>query len=47
MCGTRKLLVHADDVDLPRENKYVVIKNTRTLKDASKKVCLEVNVEKI
>jgi hypothetical protein len=44
--GTHQLLVYADDVNLLGVT-HTVKKNTETLIDASKKVGLEVNAEKI
>jgi hypothetical protein len=46
--GTHQLLAYADDVNLLGDNILdTVTKNRETLIDASKEVCLEVNVEKI
>jgi hypothetical protein len=44
--GTHQLLVYAIYVDLLRDNIDTIKKNTQTLIDASKEVCLEVNTEK-
>jgi hypothetical protein len=44
--GTHQLLAYADDVNLLGDNIDTINKNTETLIDASKKVGLEVNVEK-
>jgi hypothetical protein len=44
--GTHQLLAYADDVNLLWDNIGTINKNTETLIDASKKVGLEVNVEK-
>jgi hypothetical protein len=44
--GTHRLLAYADDVNLLGDNIDTINKNTETLIDASKEVCLEVNVEK-
>jgi hypothetical protein len=44
--GTHQLLAYADDVNLLGDNIDAIIKNTRTLIDASKEVGLEINVEK-
>jgi retron-type reverse transcriptase len=44
--GTHQLLAYADDDNLLVDNIDTVNKNTQTLIDASKEVCLEVNVEK-
>jgi hypothetical protein len=41
-----QLLSYADDLNLLGDNRYTVNKNTETLIDASKKVSLEINVEK-
>jgi hypothetical protein len=41
-----QLLAYADDVNLLGENIDIIKKNTKTLIDASKEVCLEINVEK-
>jgi hypothetical protein len=43
--GTRLLLVYADDMNLLDDNIDTIKKNTHTLIDASKEVCLEVNTE--
>jgi hypothetical protein len=43
--GTHYLLAYADDVNLLGDNIDTINKNTRTLINASKEVCLEVNVE--
>jgi hypothetical protein len=39
-------LAYADDVNLLVDNIDTIKKNTETLIDASKEVCLEINVEK-
>jgi hypothetical protein len=44
--GTRQLLAYTDDVNLLGDNIDTIKKNTETLIDASKKVGLEINVEK-
>jgi hypothetical protein len=44
--GTHQLLAYADDVNLLGDNIDSTKKNTETLNDASKKVGLEINVEK-
>jgi hypothetical protein len=44
--GTHQLLAYADDVNLLRYNTDTVKRNTETLIDASKEVCLEINLEK-
>jgi hypothetical protein len=44
--GTCQLLVYADNVNLPRDKRYTMKKNTKTLIDLSKEVGLEVNTEK-
>jgi hypothetical protein len=44
---THQLLAYADDVNLLGDNIDTIGKNTGTLKDASKEVGLEINVEKI
>jgi hypothetical protein len=44
--GTHQLLAYADDVNLLGDNIDTVEKNTKALIDASKKVGLEINVEK-
>jgi hypothetical protein len=46
MNRTHQLLAYAYDVNLLGDNIDTVNKNTETLKDASKEVSLEVNVEK-
>jgi hypothetical protein len=43
--GTHQLLVYTDYVYQLGDN-IITIKQTQTLSDASKEVCLEVNVEK-
>jgi hypothetical protein len=45
--GTHQLLAYADDVNIVRENIDTIKKNMEALLDASKKVGLEVNQEKI
>jgi hypothetical protein len=45
--GTHQLLAYADDVDIVGKNIDTIQKNTEALLDASKKVGLEVNPEKI
>jgi hypothetical protein len=44
--GTHQLLAYADDVNLLGDNVDTIKKNTDTFTDASKKVGLEINVEK-
>jgi ribosomal protein S2 len=46
--GMHQLLLYDDDVNLLGDNIYIYIikKNTQTLIDANKEVCLEVNAEK-
>jgi hypothetical protein len=44
--GTHQLLIYADKVNLLGDNTDTKNKNKETLIDASKEVCLEVNVEK-
>jgi hypothetical protein len=44
--GTHQLLSYADDVNLRADNIDTIEKTTETLIDASKEVCLEINVEK-
>jgi translation initiation factor 2 beta subunit (eIF-2beta)/eIF-5 len=44
--GTHQLLAYADDVNLLGDNTDTIKKNTETLIDASKEVCLEINREK-
>jgi hypothetical protein len=44
--GTHQLLAYADDVNLLGDNIDAMRKNTKTLIDASKEVCLEINVDK-
>jgi hypothetical protein len=44
--GAHQLLAYADDVKLLGENIDTMKKNMETLIDASKKVGLEINVEK-
>jgi hypothetical protein len=46
LIGTHQLLVYADDVNLLGDNIGTIKKDTETLIDASKKVGLEVNIEK-
>jgi hypothetical protein len=43
---THQLLAYADDVNLLGDNTDTIKKNTETLIDASKKVGLEIKVEK-
>jgi hypothetical protein len=43
---THQLLAYADDMNLLVNNIDTLKKNTETLIDASKEVCLEINVEK-
>jgi hypothetical protein len=45
--GARQLLAYADEVNLLGDNINTINKNTHTLIDASKKVGMEVNVEKM
>jgi hypothetical protein len=45
--GTHQLLVYADSVNLLGDNIDTIKKNTETVMNASKKVGLEINVEKI
>jgi hypothetical protein len=45
--GTHQLLAYADDVNLLGDNIDTINKNTNTLIDASKKVGLEISVDKI
>jgi hypothetical protein len=44
--GPHHLLVYADDVNLPGDNKETIKKNTETLTGSSKEVVLQVNAEK-
>jgi hypothetical protein len=44
--GTHQVLAYADDVNLLGDNIDILKKNTETLIDASKEVCVEINVEK-
>jgi hypothetical protein len=44
--GTHQLLAYTDDLNLLGDNRDTINKDTETLIDASKKVGLEVNVEK-
>jgi hypothetical protein len=44
--GTHQLLVYADNVNPFSDNIDAVKKNTETLVDASKEVCLKVNIKK-
>jgi hypothetical protein len=44
--GTHQLLAYADDVNLLGDNIDTIEKNTETLIDDSKEVCLEINVKK-
>jgi hypothetical protein len=44
--GTRQLLAYADDVNLLEDNTDTIKKSMETLINASKKVGLEINVEK-
>jgi hypothetical protein len=44
--GKHQLLAYADDVNLLTDNIGTTKKNTGTLIDASKKVCLEINLQK-
>jgi hypothetical protein len=43
---THQLLAYADDMNLLRKDIDTIQENTETLIDASKEVCLEINVEK-
>jgi hypothetical protein len=43
---THQLLAYADDVNLLGDNTDTIKKNTETLVDASKKVVLEINIQK-
>jgi hypothetical protein len=43
--GTHQLLVYADDVNLLNDNIDTIKKNTQTLINAGKQICLEVNTE--
>jgi hypothetical protein len=43
--GTHQLLAYAYDVNLLGDNIDTIKKNTESLIDASKKVCLEINIE--
>jgi hypothetical protein len=45
--GTHQLLAYADDVNLLGDNIDIIKKNTEFLIDASKEICLEINVDKI
>jgi hypothetical protein len=45
--GTHQLLAYADDVNLLGDNIDTLKKNTETLMDVTKKVGLEINVDKI
>jgi uncharacterized protein YbcV (DUF1398 family) len=44
--GTHEQLAYADDVNLLGDNIDTIKKNTETVIDASKKVVIEINVEK-
>jgi hypothetical protein len=44
--GTHQLQAYSDDVNLLGDNVDTIKKNTETLTDARKDVCLEVNVER-
>jgi hypothetical protein len=44
--GTHQLLAYANDVNILEDNINTIEKNIETLIDASKKVGLEINVEK-
>jgi hypothetical protein len=44
--GIHQLLVYIDDVNLLEDNIDTIKKNTETVTDSSKKVGLEVNIEK-
>jgi hypothetical protein len=43
--GTHQLLAYADDINILRENKDTIRKNTEALLDAGKDIGLEVNPE--
>jgi hypothetical protein len=45
--GTHQLLAYSDDMNLLGDSIHTIKKNTETLIDASKEICLEMNVEKI
>jgi hypothetical protein len=44
--GTHQLLADFDDVNLLGDNIDTIKKNTETLTDSSKEICIEINVEK-
>jgi hypothetical protein len=44
--GTHQLLAYADDVNLLGDNIDTIKKNTGTLIDISREVCLGINLEK-
>jgi hypothetical protein len=45
--GTHQLQAYADDVNLLGDNMDTITKNTETLVDATKKVGLEVNADRL
>jgi hypothetical protein len=46
LCGTHKLVVYADDVNILGESTCTIKKNTEALVAASKEIGLDVNAEK-